>query len=392
MKHRSLTKDSRTGKYYARIQVDGVRKKFYFCSNRRAAEAELRQLEADLENGTRSFAAMANKNVDKTDPKNITVENLIRLYLEWVEPNRARATYINKKTYLQPFLDRYGDCLVSDINHSTLSKYYAWAKKHRGYSANRGNRHLREVKTLLLWGENEDVCICPVRRFPIMREFPSETRKFTDDELPILLKNADPDFRDMIVFGLMTGLRPQEIRKIQRKHIRLISGRQCIVLENHKTRMTARISQPRVVPLSLQATDIMKRQTEKHTSSTYIFLNGHGKPYTANIYRQRLERACERAGIEKRPPYALRHYFGTKRAGEGLNLAILAQVMGHGTVITTMRYVAKVPTYQQQAMDAMATDLAGLLDLPEPPPPSPEPELKELPEVIEFPRRKAVGE
>jgi len=64
--------------------------------------------------------------------------------------------------------------------------------------------------------------------------------------------------------------------------------------------------------------------------------------------------------------------------------------MGHGTVVTTMRYVAKVPTYQQQAMDAMALDAAGLPDLPEPTPPKPE--LKELPEILEFPRRKAVGE
>jgi hypothetical protein len=73
-----------------------------------------------------------------------------------------------------------------------------------------------------------------------------------------------------------------------------------------------------------------------------------------------------------------------------LNLAILAQVMGHGTIVTTMRYVAKIPTYQQQAMDAMATDLAGLLGQPEPTPP--EPETDAAPDVIEFPLDRAVGE
>ena len=52
---------------------------------------------------------------------------------------------------------------------------------------------------------------------------------------------------------------------------------------------------------------------------------------------------------------------GTKQAGLGLNQAILAQVMGHTTVVTTMRYVAKVPDYQQKAMEAMQAGLAAVL-------------------------------
>jgi len=389
MMHRSLTKDSRTGKYYARIQVDGVRKKFFFGTSRRKAEVELRQLEADIENGTRSFAAMANVNVDKSDPQDITIEALVARYLEWVQANREHNTYLNKRGFLQPFLDRYGECMVSDINHSTLAKYYAWAKKYRGRSANGGNRHLREVKTLFRWGEDMDICLCPVRRFPVMREAPAKTRKFTDEELPLLLTNADEDFRDMILFGLLTGLRPQELRPLTHDHIRQVNERPCIVLEKHKTTMSARMPQPRVVPLSREAVEILERQTAKHPAASNIFLNGRGKPYTAGGFRQRLERACDRAGIERRSPYALRHYFGTKRAGEGLNLAILAQVMGHGTVVTTTRYVAKVPTYQQQAMDAMASDLAALLDKATPTPPEPEPERK--PHVLEFPKQRAMG-
>ncbi len=61
---------------------------------------------------------------------------------------------------------------------------------------------------------------------------------------------------------------------------------------------------------------------------------------SAGGFRQRLKRACARAGLPKRSPYALRHYIGTKQAGLGLNQAMLAQVMGHTTVATTMRYVA----------------------------------------------------
>jgi len=384
MKHHKLTRDPRNGKYYARIQVDGVIKKFYFGKNQRKADQELRELEADIESGTRSLAAMANAKVDKSDPQDTTIEDLVTRYLEWVESNRERGTYLNKKLLLQPFLDRYGECMVSDINHSTLAKYYAWAKKYRGRSANGGNRHMREVKTVFRWGEDMDICLCPVRRFPVMRESPAKTRKFTDDELPLLVQHSQPDFRDMLVFGLLTGLRPQELRALRKEDIRQVGNATCIVFEKHKATMAMQLQQPRVVPLSQLAVEIVQRQTEKHAYSAHIFLNGNGKPYKAGGFRQKLERVCDRAGIERRSPYALRHYFGTKRAGEGLNQAILAQVMGHTTIVTTTRYVAKVPKYQQEAMNAMASDLAALLGQTEQPPP----EEPEEGQTLRFPIRK----
>jgi len=361
MKRHSLSQDPRTGKYYARIQVEGVRKKFFFGTNRRKAEQDLRELEQSVESGSKSFAAIANVNVDKSEPADITIQTLVTQYLEWVKANRALSTWDMKRGLLQPFLDRYRECLVSDINHSTLASYYAWAKKYRGRSANGGNRHLREIKTALRWGEDMDICICPVRRFPMLREAPAETKKFSDDELPLLLERALPDFRDMLLFGLLTGLRPQELRGLRCEHVRTINDRLCVVLEYHKTSKTMHVPAPRVVPLSAQAAEIVERQMAKHPQASHIFLNDDGRPYKAGGFRQRLKRVCARCGVEKRPPYALRHYFGTKQAGLGLNQAILAQVMGHTTPITTMRYVAKVPAYQQQAMDAMEAGLSAVL-------------------------------
>ena len=186
-------------------------------------------------------------------------------------------------------------------------------------------------------------------------------RKFTDEEIPRLLYHSAPDFRDIITFGLLTGLRPNELRMLHREHIHQANGTSCVVLERHKTTMTAQLTQPRCVPLSAQATEIIQRQISKHPCSPAIFLNAKGHPYTAGGFRQRLERACLRAGLEKRSPYALRHYFGTKQAGSGLNQAILAQLMGHTTIITTTRYVAKVPDYHQKAVDAMQESLGSLL-------------------------------
>ena len=71
-----------------------------------------------------------------------------------------------------------------------------------------------------------------------------------------------------------------------------------------------------------------------------MFLDGRNGPYEREVLRKRLNRACRRASLPERPPYAWRHFFGTMQAASGTNLAILAQVMGHTNLQTTNRYIA----------------------------------------------------
>ncbi len=360
-KRHTLRKDPRNGRYYTRIQRDGVMKRFTFSTNRRKAEQELRELEDSIETGKKSFAALANIHVDKTEPQDITIAELVGLYLDWVEANRAAGTLQTARYNLIPFVKVFGECKVSDLNMLTLTKYYGYVKKHCGNSDNAGNHHMRSAKTMLLWGEQMELCVCPVRRFPAIREMPARTKKFSDEELVLLLQHIHDDFREMIVFGLLTGLRPQELRGLRRQHIR--QGEPCwsVVLERHKTIRSAEIAQPRCVPLSSEAAAIVQRQLATHSHSDFIFLNSRGTPYKANGFRLRLKRACKRAGVEQKPPYALRHYFGTKRAAAGLNQTVLAQIMGHTKLQTTSRYIAPVPDYHQKAVEAMEKDLSVLL-------------------------------
>ncbi len=364
-KQRKIDRDPRTGELYARIMRNGVSKRFKLGKDQRKARSKLREIETDIAVGKIRF-----DNIDKAsqptcstnDNPDIGVSDLIKLYLQWLEVNRAPSTKETKEGLLGHFDRRYGQLMVSDITQLLLAEYYAWAKKERGTSENGGIRHMREVKTVLLWGVDMDLCMMPVRKFPAMRYAPPKTNKFTDQELVALLKKTDPDFRDMILFGILTGLRPQELRALTRTHIQEQKGGAFIVMERHKTSLSARQPKPRCVPLSREAVEILARLFERHPTSDYIFLNGHGMPYTAGVFRNRLERACVRAGIPKRSPYALRHYFGTKQAGSGLNQTILAQVMGHTTIVTTTRYVDEVPEYQQKAMESMAEGMAFLLD------------------------------
>jgi len=310
-KQRAITRDPRNGNLYVRIMRKGVSKRFKLGRDMRKARAKLREIENDIAAGKIRFIDIESP-LSAPKPVNgapdLTISELIKLYLQWLEINRAPSTRDLKKYLLTHFDRRYGDLMVSEITQILLSEYYAWARKERGTSENGGNHHMREVKSLLFWGVDMDLCTMPVRKFPAIRQTPPKTKKFTDQELVLLLKKAAPDFRDMILFGILTGLRPQELRALRRSHIQEQHGGSFIVLEHHKTSRSARTPKPRCVPLSREALEILQRQFERHPASDHVFINDHGKPYTAGGFRTRLERACVRVGIPKRSPYAMRHY------------------------------------------------------------------------------------
>ena len=118
-----------------------------------------------------------------------------------------------------------------------------------------------------------------------------------------------------------------------------------------------------------EALEIIERQVSQHAWRRHVFLNEAGKPYTASVFRQRLKRWCERAGIRPRSPYALRHTFGSAEAEAGVNQAVLAQIMGHTQLRTTARYVNHNAEHHRKAIAAMSARLSrftgGGKDTPE---------------------------
>ena len=223
---------------------------------------------------------------------------------------------------------------------------------------------MRQIKSMFLWAQEMDICLCPVKKFPKTPETPPPTKRFSDEELKILLNCTWPegeDFRNMIIFGLHTGLRPQELRQLKRIQLHNDSeGNFTVFIQNHKTARTAHEPKPRSVPLTLIAKDIAIRQVAKHPKSEHIFLNGKGEPYTRGVFRQRLLRWCKRAGIKPHPPYAMRHTFGSMEAEANINQTIIAQMMGHSQLRTTSRYISNNAAHHRVAVGAVGDRITGL--------------------------------
>ena len=363
MKRRSLEHHP-NGYLYARIHG----KRFNLGKNEREAYTQLKQIEKDIAAGRIVFGKIeTSASVDANGKHDIHFDELAHLHLEWVSHNRSPGTYEVRQRNIDYFRKHIGSCMVSQITKDQIESFYQKARVKHGRGVNAGNHALREIKTTLNWGVDNELCDLSFRRWPVAVHRPSEIKKFTAEEMGKLLNRIPKDFQDALLFSIFTGLRPRELRELTFRQVVLDGGFPHIRIEQHKTSSSAKTYMPRSVPLATNAVEIVNRQKALHPNSTYVFLDGDGQPYERNAFRKRLNRWCARAGIPECSPYALRHYFGTIHAASGTNLAHIAQMMGHSNIQTTMRYIANVDAAHQRAADKMEASVLALIQPKEAP-------------------------
>lgn len=358
MKH-ALQFDATANQYFARIQMGGMRRRVWFGPGKKRARRALREAERKIASGEIAYTT-AETTACKTPAgkKDLLLSELAHRHLEWVEHNRSPSTYRLRKDYIKRFRKFMGACMVSEITMMKLMEYQTYAREKFGRGANGGNEHMANVKTMLRWGEEVELCDFPVRRFPKISRNPPTTKRIPEDVLRRFLNLLDEDFLDFVMFGLLTGLRPREIRELRPEHVRyLANGTVMVFIEHHKTSGSAREPLPRSVPLSADGAGIVQRQMLKHPKSELVFLNEAGTPYSKDVLKKKFERYSRRAKVDRLSPYALRHTFASSLAEAGLNQITLAQLMGHTTVRTTARYCSNSTEFHQSAVNKQAAIL-----------------------------------
>ncbi len=93
-------------------------------------------------------------------------------------------------------------------------------------------------------------------------------------------------------------------------------------------------------------------------------MNDAGTPYATDVFRRKLERWCDRAEIEQKPPYALRHTFASMQADGDTNMGALGQLMGHSSTRTTARYIRASCEHHVKAVERGAAHILSLMTKP----------------------------
>ena len=168
----------------------------------------------------------------------------------------------------------------------------------------------------------------PVRKVKFFQEINLGFRILSEEEERKLLANATPYIQDMIVFDLNTGLRIGEILSLHWENVDLEN--RLLSIFAHKTHKT------RTVPINSEACRVLEAWAMGRKNEFVFYNHETGKPFVD--LDTSLALACRKAGIEGVTWHKLRHTFASRLINRGVDIVTVQQLLGHSTVVTTMRY------------------------------------------------------
>jgi integrase len=276
--------------------------------------------------------------------KNITILQIWNdLYFPLAQQHKKPATVISERTLFDKWLRKdYGNKRLTDITKLDFARLSKKITK-----AGRSPRTVHYVASVLLqiWStafDNDLVEVQPPRRKTLnLPDIDNErTRAFTLDEAKLFLaalKDRSPQWHDICLLSLLTGLRASEVFKLQKSDIDLDRG--LIFLRSPK--------KARSQHLQISATankhiaDMLKRSNQK---SKYLVCNRKGDPikWVSDTVERTIDDLGLNEGVDKKSRltfHSLRHTAATWALEQGADIYHVSKMLRHTTVrMTEQRY------------------------------------------------------
>ncbi len=176
------------------------------------------------------------------------------------------------------------------------------------------------------------------------------TIPFNNDELKLLWDNVDKvQFVDMILIGIYSGWRPQEMATLELKDVDLDKN---IMFGGMKTDA----GKNRFVPIHPLIRELIAKRYEEAVKlgSNVLFndIDGQrGTKMTYDKYRSRFDKVMKRLNMRFHRPHETRHSFITLAKDYKINEYILKMIVGHKTADITER------VYTHRTLDQLQEEI-----------------------------------
>ena len=288
------------------------------------------------------------------------IRELVDTFQRWNARHRADKTVRFYASRLRRFVETFGAREASSLTSLELDEFLFAAGE--GLSDTTKHHNAVGVTTLqnfaIREGLLEKAWTRRIEKPPIGRR----ERIPTDEEVKTLLAGASPEFRLIYRALSQSGARPGELCNLQIEQILWDRGR--IELKHHKT--ARKTGKPRRIPLG-EAFAKTLREAIGDRPAGPAFLGPNGAAWTVDNLSSTHRRLRDAAGLDKRIVlYCARHRFGTGLVKAGVDLKIVAELMGHEHVSTTEIY-----THLDAGELAKDQDKLPEIPLPDDPPAEP---------------------
>jgi integrase/recombinase XerC len=300
--------------------------------------------------GEAALAPYARHLHDEQDLSPATSRNYLsdlRQFAAWCEHSWAEG-----QDELRPFAP-------TAISTPTITSYRSYLQTVVALRPASINRHLVSIKRYIAWAVDAGMVARDTSR--VVKLIPRTSqppRHLTDREEEALItavsQHGNLRDRTLLIVALHTGLRAEELCGLKREHVHLgrRSGRVTVYGKRNKYRE---------VPLNSTARDALTTYlpTLAHESA-YLFpsrkrgeTDGNLGPVGERALVYIVNKYAEQARVRDLSPHDLRHRFGYRMA-QTVPLHRLAQLMGHDSLDTTLRYVRGTQQDLQQAVETIS--------------------------------------
>lgn len=287
-----------------------------------------------------------------------------RFFDEFCDEYIARYAKLHKSSWKEDqrrcelyFKPSWGKRKVSSIRRSDVALLLDKIGTSKPIAANRVREQLSKMfECAVLWGFAPEQMKNPARGIPDFKENIRD-RWLDETEIRLLVQavQEEPSYfaRAAILLLLLTGMRKQECLKLTWEQVDFQKGRIFIPRLSRKNR------RPLVVPLSKAAIDVLN-SIPRHIGNPHVFV-GRERGMPLYDLKGPWRRVCERAGLKDAHIHDLRHTVGASLAQSGVDLWLIAKVLGHNEISSTMRYAHHSTHSQKKALDSHGEMLTLIL-------------------------------
>jgi integrase len=298
------------------VTIDGER--YLLGPDKDAAETKFHELMAD-----------PNRNV----PSN-TLVSIIELFLDWTLKHREKTTYDWYQHHLQSFLDNLTPKLLT-VDKLKPHHVETWTEKLTG-----GGSYVRGSMTAITralnWAEKKGhIDQNPIRRKLDKPKAGRREKVLTQEEYDVLLSNASKYFKDVLVVAWESGCRPQEITRVEARHVDSENGRWVFPEEESKGK-----KEKRIVYLSDKALEITNERMAKFPEGP-LFRTQRGNPWDRCSFSESFTKLKTKIG-KRYCLYNIRHTYITNGLKRGVDPVTMATLVGHADLTMIHRIYSHI--------------------------------------------------
>jgi len=196
----------------------------------------------------------------------------------------------------------------------------------------------------------------------------TEKRPFTLDEMKLVLRHCNPEWRSMVLFGLYTSQRISDLAKLTWGQIDLAQNEVNFITKKTKRRMALPIAKPLLAhirtlkrgtpdaPVHPNAERMMREQGKAGTLSRQfneILQKANLVPKKAHTKSETKDPASKRVTVNPLSFHSLRHTAATLLRMTGSSEAVAREIVGHDSASVDRGYVHMDVAAMQTALDKL---------------------------------------